>query len=379
MKTHSKLSVFLVSLLLGFLFFSSCNDDIGSESPSPKSTALYDTLGWFIQGAQGPVENQGTKMINDPDNQGEKIQAGRLAIRTVVKKSLGVIAADPKLAEYFPTLLNEVGNDNTTGLAKLLNTFTDFVQQAVSGQKVYQGLSMVDAHKHSSNPRFSSEGGPLVDSADFDQFVGDIASAANSLDVPMSVIQQLGELLYTTEGDVVQDLRPNLTTTALYDTLGWFIQGGQGYVANQGTKMINDPDNQDEKIQAGRLAIRTVVKKALGIIAGDNRLAKYFPTLLNEVGDGNTTGLANLTKNFTDFVQQAVSGQKVYGGLDMVKAHKPSTNPRFGSSTTTSVSSGDFDIFVGDIAQAAQSLNVPNSVIGQLGDLLYTTEDAVVQ
>lgn len=380
MKTSSKLSLLFIPVLFIFVFFSACDNDDDNPVTPPMSTALYDTLGWFIQGAQGPIANQGTKMIPDPKNEGEKIQAGRLAIRVVVNKSLGVIAADPKLAEYFPVLLNEVGNGNTTGLAELLNTFTDFVQQAVSGQKVYHGLNMVEAHSHETNSRFGSEAVPTADSADFDQFVGDIAQAAQKLNVPGSVIAQLGALLYTTEGDVVQDLRPNLETTALYDTLGWFIQGAQGTVANEGTVMVDDPSNSGEKIQAGRLAIRTVVNEALGIIAADSRLAKYFPVLLNEVGSGNTTGLAKLLNTFTDFVQQAVSGQQVYHGLNMVEAHKHSTNPRFGStSTPTIIDEGDFDIFVGDVAKAAQNLNVPNSVIAQLGALLYTTEDAVVQ
>lgn len=379
MKIKSKLAFILLPAALSFIFFTSCNDDVNTGM-NPTSTSLYDTLGWFIQGAQGPVANQGTKMIDDPENSGEKIQAGRLAIRTVVNKALGVIAADPKLAVYFPTLLNEVGNGNTTGLAKLSSSFTDFVQQAVSGQKVYHGKSMKEAHNHASYSRFGSTDIPTADSASFDQFVSDIASAAKSLDVPGSVINQLGELLYTTEGDVVQDLRPNVATTPLYDTLGWFIQGAQGPIEKQGTKMIDDPDNSGEKIQAGRLAIRTVVNQSLSVIASDEDLAKYFPTLLNEVGNGNTTGLAKLSNSFTDFVQQAVSGQKVYHGKSMVEAHNHATYERFGSESTPKVvSSHDFDLFVGDIAQAANSLEVPTSVINQLGALLYTTEDDIVQ
>lgn len=380
MRTSSKstlITFILLPAFLAVLFFSSCHHD---DQVTVPSTSLYDTLGWFIQGSQGPVAGQGTKMIEDKDNPGQKIQAGRLAIRTVVNKALGVIAADPKLAEYFPTLLNEVGNGNTTGLSKLLNSFTDFVQQAVSNQQVYHGKSMKDAHNHATYARFGSQDVPVADSADFDQFVTDIASAAQSLDVPGSVIGQLGKLLYTTEGDVVQDLRPNLATTALYDTLGWFIQGAHGSIANQGTVMIDDPDNQGKKIQAGRLAIRTVVNKALMIIAGDDRLAKYFPTLLNEVGSGNTTGLADLLNSFTDFVQENVSGQAgLYTGLSMKKAHNHATYSRFGSDATPTVSSADFNVFVGDVAQAAQDLSVPNSVIAQLGALLNSTKSDVVQ
>lgn len=203
MKTQPKWMILSAVVLAGIVAFSSCKKN--SVTPQLATTPLYDTLGWFAQGATGPVAGQGTKMVSDPDNSGHQIQAGRLAIRTVVNKALGVIASDTSLAKYFPVLLGEVGAGNTTGLAKLSKNFTDFVQQAVSGQKgLYTGLSMVAAHSHTTNPRFGSEANPTADSADFNEFVGDIASAAVKLNVPVSVIQQLGALLYTTEVDVVQ-------------------------------------------------------------------------------------------------------------------------------------------------------------------------------
>ncbi|WP_124634908.1 group 1 truncated hemoglobin [Taibaiella sp. KBW10] len=170
-----------------------------------------------------------------------------------------------------------------------------------------------------------------------------------------------------------------LATSPLYDTLGWFIQGGTGMVEGNGTKMINDPDNPGKTIQAGRLAIRKVVDKSLMVIAGDNRLAEYFPTLLAEVGAGNTTGYNDLLESFTDFVQQAVSTQAgVYTGKSMRDAHNHATYSRFGSTTAPKSSAADFDVFVGDVASAATSLSVPNSVIGQLGALLYTTKNDIV-
>lgn len=204
MKTQPKWMILSVAVLAGIFAFSSCKKN--SVTPQLATTPLYDTLGWFAQGATGPVAGQGTKMVSDPDNSGHQIQAGRLAIRTVVNKALGVIASDTSLAKYFPVLLGEVGAGNTTGLAELSKNFTDFVQQAVSGQKgLYTGLSMVAAHSHATNPRFGSNTTPTADSTDFNKFVGDIATAAVNLNVPGSVIQQLGALLYTTEGDVVQD------------------------------------------------------------------------------------------------------------------------------------------------------------------------------
>jgi len=205
MKTSPKIGLFLVSFTCILLFFSACHNNDKDDMTVIPSTPLYDTLGWFIQGAKGQVEGQGVKMVNDPDNDGKQIQAGRLAIRTVVNKALGVIASDNRLAQYFPTLLAEVGDGNTTGLAHLLNSFTDFVQTAVSKQNVYKGPDMKTVHNHATFARFGSEEHPTSTKADFDVFVGDVAQAAASLDVPASVIGQLGELLYTTEGDIASD------------------------------------------------------------------------------------------------------------------------------------------------------------------------------
>lgn len=205
MKTRSKIGLFVVPFTCILLLFGACHSDDKNDMTVIPSTPLYDTLGWFIQGAKGQVAGQGTKMINDPDNEGQKIQAGRLAIRTVVNKALGVIASDNRLAVYFPTLLAEVGDGNTTGLAHLLNSFTDFVQTAVSKQNVYKGPDMKTVHNHATFARFGSDDHPTSTKADFDIFVGDVAQAAQSLNVPASVIGQLGALLYTTEGDIASD------------------------------------------------------------------------------------------------------------------------------------------------------------------------------
>lgn len=204
MKTKTKNLLIAVPLLTGLIFASACSKNHDNK-PALSSTPLYDTLGWFIQGGQGPVEGNGTKMIADPDNDGQQIQAGRLAIRTVVNKALGVIAGDPKLAPYFPTLLAEVNAGNTTGLSRLLESFTDFVQQAASGQQIYNGKSMKDAHNHATYSRFGSDTHPTADSTDFNEFIGDVVQAAQSLNVPGSVINQLGTALVSVEGDVVQD------------------------------------------------------------------------------------------------------------------------------------------------------------------------------
>lgn len=205
MKTRPKIVLFFIACSCMLLSFSSCHNEDKDHMTVIPSTPLYDTLGWFIQGGNGQIAGQGTKMIADPDNEGQKIQAGRLAIRTVVNKALGIIASDNRLAVYFPTLLAEVGNGNTTGLAQLLNSFTDFVQTAVSKQNVYKGPDMKTVHNHATFARFGSSDHPTSDKEDFDVFVSDVAKAAQELDVPASVIGQLGELLYTTEGDIAYE------------------------------------------------------------------------------------------------------------------------------------------------------------------------------
>src|ERR1700709_2495169 len=174
MKFPTK-KILLLALLIGIIgmiSFPSCSKKNNGNSTPLASTPLYDTLGWFIQGGTGTVAGSGTVIINDPSNAGTKIQAGRLAIRTVVNQALGVVAADPKMSVYFPTLLAEVGAGNTTGYNHLLNTFTDFVQQAVSGQQIYMGLSMKAAHSFSTNSRFGSASHMTADSLDFNNFIG---------------------------------------------------------------------------------------------------------------------------------------------------------------------------------------------------------------
>ena len=196
------LMIFSVGILL-----TSCKDDDVKEIEEIKlaTTPLYDTLGWFIQGAKGPVEGQGTKMITDPEATSKKIQAGRLAIRTVVETAEGVLAADPELAVYFPTLLAEVAAKNTTGFFKLRENLTDLIQQVASGQKnVYKGLDMVKTHDFKTNPRFGSAENDKADDADFDRFVGDVVIAMTTLKVPASVQGQLGAALEATRKDVVQ-------------------------------------------------------------------------------------------------------------------------------------------------------------------------------
>lgn len=209
MKNSTFTKLFAFMLLFSSICFVSCDKDDDMEpdpTPTPLATsALYDTLGWFIHGATMQVEGQGTKMIADPEDNTKMIQAGRLAIRTVIEEAENVLAADPEMAPYFPTLLAEVGAGNTTGFYELRETFTDLIQQVVSGQEVYTGLDMVATHNHATNPRFGSEEEPLADDAIFDQFIADVAVAMTNLEVPASVQGQLGAALESTRSDVVQE------------------------------------------------------------------------------------------------------------------------------------------------------------------------------
>lgn len=195
----------LIATLGGFLMASCGEDPKPTPLPVLSTSPLYDTLGWFIQGATGTVEGQGTKMIADPENSAKEIQAGRLAIRTVIQKSEEVLAADPLMAPFFPTLLAEVTAGNTTGFFKLRETFTDLVQQVASGQEVYKGLDMVTTHDHTKHSRFGSTTQRFAGNDDFDQFLNDVVIAMTELGVPPSVQAQLGAALEATRAQVVQE------------------------------------------------------------------------------------------------------------------------------------------------------------------------------
>ena len=91
-----------------------------------------------------------------------------------------------------------------------------------------------------------------------------------------------------------------------------------------GTTMVEDPANTGEMIEQGRLGLRSVVDSSIFVIAADPVLSPYFETLLMEVGDGNTTGLEQLSLSLTDFFSVATGAENFqYTGLDMVAAHDP--------------------------------------------------------
>ena len=91
-----------------------------------------------------------------------------------------------------------------------------------------------------------------------------------------------------------------------------------------------------------------------------------------EVGAGNTTKLAILVDNLTDFFSFNTGGTNAvntYSGLNMVAAHDPAKNPRMG----TKSSNADYTKFVGYVGAAA----VANKV--EANTELYTDIVAVLE
>jgi hypothetical protein len=164
-----------------------------SDDPAPAAApSLYTRVG-------------GTALKADPNNAGQMIQTGRFTLRAVTDSSIYVIAADPAMAKFFPTLLDEVNNGNTTGFSALSKNFTDFLCVATGSKDyTYSGRSMKSAHDPATNNRMAEK----ATSADFDAFVGDIGKGLAKNDVTSAnnkaLVDDLVALLYTTKNDVVQ-------------------------------------------------------------------------------------------------------------------------------------------------------------------------------
>lgn len=184
MNMRKKTVVLVAALGLGFTAFltPSC-----SKSHAAKMT-LYDSLG-------------GITSVADPANPGTSIEKGRLGLRSVVDSAIYVIAADSKINGYFTVLLAEVTAGNTSGFTALSKNLTDFFCVATGAKDYsYTGKSMTDAHNPATNNRISMK----VDSADFDQFVADIVIAAKKNGLSDQLIGQVGVVIYSVEGLVVQ-------------------------------------------------------------------------------------------------------------------------------------------------------------------------------
>ncbi|WP_269226792.1 hypothetical protein [Flavobacterium eburneipallidum] len=150
------------------------------------------------------------------------------------------------------------------------------------------------------------------------------------------------------------------------------------YTRLGGTTMVADPDNSGQMIEQGRLSFRKVVNSTVGLIVADvqknasGNLGAHFAPVLTEVGAGNTTKLAVLVDNLTDFFSFNTGGTNAvntYSGLNMVAAHDPATNPRMG----TKSSNADYTKFVGYVGAAANANGVASNTE------LYTDVVAVLE
>ncbi len=162
---------------------------------------------------------------------------------------------------------------------------------------------------------------------------------------------------------------PIATAPSLYERVG-------------GTTLTIDAANGGVTIEKGRLTLRNVVDSSILVIAADPAMAKYFPVLFAELGTGNTSGLAALSKNFTDFLC-LVTGSKntnyAYTGLNMKAAHNPALHSRIAQK----IDAADFDTFVGDIGKGLAQNGVTSTnnkaLVDDLVALLYTTKADIVQ
>ncbi|WP_343697938.1 hypothetical protein [Flavobacterium sp.] len=145
-----------------------------------------------------------------------------------------------------------------------------------------------------------------------------------------------------------------------------------------GTKMVSDPDNSGQMIEQGRLNFRKVVNSAIGLIVADiqsnasGNLQAHFAPLLAETGTTQSTNIAKLSDNLTDFFSYNTGGTNAvntYSGLSMSAAHDPAKNPRMG----TKSSNADYTKFEGYVGAAANANGVASNTE------LYTDIVAVLE
>ncbi len=158
------------------------------------------------------------------------------------------------------------------------------------------------------------------------------------------------------------------------------------YTRLGGTKMVTDPDDTSKMIEQGRLSFRKVVNSTVGLIVADvqanasGNLGAHFAPVLAEVGAGNTTNLAKLVDNLTDFFSSATGGTNAvntYSGLGMVPAHNPAVNARMGVKSTDA----DYTKFVGYVGQAANTNGVASNtdLYADIVVVLESLRDPIVQ
>lgn len=180
------------------------------------------------------------------------------------------------------------------------------------------------------------------------------------------VLMLIGSITFLSaceDDDKDDDMKKPDPTPTLYEKVG-------------GTEMVEDPANQGMMIEKGRLSLRAVVDSSIFVIAGDAELQPYFTTLLGEVGSGDLSGFAALSENLTDFFCEATGSENYpYSGMNMVDAHDPAKNSRM----EMKADNASYDAFIADVVVGAQQNSVPNEIIQEVGALLETLRDDVVQ
>lgn len=156
------------------------------------------------------------------------------------------------------------------------------------------------------------------------------------------------------------------------------------YAKLGGTTMVADPNNPGQMIEQGRLSYRSVVDSTITLIVSDivvgaeGNLGQHFAPVISEALSGNTTNVAILSDNLTDFFSANTGGgaTNVYTGLDMVTAHDPAQNPRMGKKSNDA----EYDKFIGYVGAAAGLNGVTDpALIGEVVAVLESLRAPIVQ
>lgn len=156
------------------------------------------------------------------------------------------------------------------------------------------------------------------------------------------------------------------------------------YTRLGGTMMVQDPNNPSVMIEKGRLSYRSVVDTTITLIVSDivagaeGNFGEHFAPIVGEVLGGNTTNVAVLSKNLTDFFSANTGGGETntYNGLNMVEAHDPLQNPRMGAKANDA----DYSKFIGYVGQAAAMNGVTDQeIITDVVAVLESLREPIVQ
>jgi hypothetical protein len=156
------------------------------------------------------------------------------------------------------------------------------------------------------------------------------------------------------------------------------------YTRLGGTTLVADPNNPGQMIEQGRLSYRSVVDSTIVLIVADistgvpGNFGAHFAPLVAEVTTGNTTNLAELSDNLTDFFSANTGGgeSNTYTGLDMVSAHNPAVNSRMG----VKANNANYDKFIGYVGSAAALNGVTDEgIVNDVVDVLESLRDPIVQ